>query len=201
MNLVGPDKRYETNPFLENMTVPVKGRQVRLSRLGRDDNVLVNQSTGEVLGTHVTTFKPVDGEQFVKLFTANVGLAFDLTSAGIKTFTALMWTVQNYGLARDEVPLDGLTLERFLNAQDNKKSLSMTTFKRGILELEKAQIIAKTRRKGDYFINPNFIFNGDRIAFTTVLHRKKKAKEDRDTKTIDMFDGLTDAERRSDQES
>ena len=49
--------------------------------------------------------------------------------------------------------------------------LSYATLKRGINELEKAQIIAKTMRKGFYFINPNFVFNGDRIAFTTLIER------------------------------
>lgn len=185
-------ERHETNPFLENMIVPVKGRQVRLSRLGKDDNVLVNQRTGEVLGTHVTTYKPVDGEQFVKLFTANIGLAFDLTSAGIKAFAVLMWAVQSNALAKDEVILDGVTLERFLRDQDGKKQLSLTTFRRGLAELTRAQIIAKTTRKASYFINPNFVFNGDRIAFTTVIERKKRA---RDQNAVDLFDGKTDAER------
>lgn len=179
--------RHEKNPFLGDMIVPVKGRQVRLSRLGKDDNVLMNQSTGEVLGTHVTTYKAVDGEQFVKLFTANIGLAFDLTSAGIKVFTVLMWTVQNTALARDEVMLDAVTLERFLREQDNKKQLSLTTFRRGLAELTEAQIIAKTVRQGIYFINPNFIFNGDRIAFTTLIERKKKAEKS-DPETIHMLD-------------
>lgn len=184
--------RHETNPFLENMVVPRKGRQVRLSRLGKDDNVLVNQKTGEVLGTHVTTYKAVDGEQFVKLFTANIGLAFDLTSAGIKAFTLLMWTVQNNALAKDEVMLDAVTLERFLRDQDGKKQLSLTTFRRGLAELTGAQIIAKTVRHGIYFINPNFVFNGDRIAFTTVIESKKRG---RDQNTIDLFDGKNDAEK------
>ncbi len=54
----------------------------------------------------------------------------------------------------------------------------MATFKRGMNELEKAQIIAKTMRKGRYFINPNFMFNGDRIAFTTLIERKPMKEED-----------------------
>lgn len=164
--------RYENNPFLEGMIVPVKGRQVRLSRLGKDDNVLVNQTTGEILGTHVTTYKHVDGEQFIKLFTANIGLTFDLTSAGIKSFSVLMWAVQHNALAKDEVILDGVTLDRFLRDQDHKKQLSLTTFRRGLAELTRAQIIAKTLRHGVYFINPNFVFNGDRIAFTTLIERR-----------------------------
>ena len=39
-------------------------------------------------------------------------------------------------------------------------------------ELEDAKIIAKHRKRGDYFINPNFVFNGDRIAFSTVIEKK-----------------------------
>jgi hypothetical protein len=188
-------KRYKTNPFLEGMVVPVKNRQVQLSRLGKGDNVLVNQGTGEILGTHVTTYKQVDGEQFVKLFTANIGLAFDLKSPGIKAFMVLMWGIRSYALAKDEVPLDLFTLEAFLDEQKEKRKLSIATFKRGINELEKAQIIAKTIRRGRYFINPNFVFNGDRIAFTTVIDRSgKEVESNRDKNTVDLFSDKTDAE-------
>lgn len=166
-------QRYETNPFLQQMTIPVKDKRVQISRLGRDDNVLVNQNTGEILGTHVTTFKRVDSEQFVKLFTANIGLTFDLSSSGIKAFNVLLWAVQNQALAKDQVLLDSMMLDDFLKDYGNLK-LSYTTLKRGINELEKAQIIAKTMRKGFYFINPNFVFNGDRIAFTTLIERKRQ---------------------------
>jgi len=173
--------RHKTNPFIEDMVVPVRGRQVKLSRLGRSDqSILVNQTTGEVHGTHVTTYRRVDGEQFIKLFTANIGLTFDLSAAGIKAFSVLLWVVQHRAISSDEVDLDTLTLEDFIEGHsDSKKplSLSLTTFKRGMNELEKAQIIAKTLRKGRYFINPNFVFNGDRVAFTTVIERKKRSAQ------------------------
>ncbi len=176
--------RYKENPFLEGMVVPVKGKQVRLSRLGRDDNILVNQNTGEVQGTHVTTYKRVDSEQFVKLFTANIGLTFELSSAGSKAFGVLVWSVQNSALSKDEVDLDTLVLEAFLQCQVSASKqplrLSLATFKRGLNELEKAKIIAKTMRQGRYFINPNFVFNGDRIAFTTVIERKNTIEKQED---------------------
>lgn len=176
--------RYKENPFLEGMVVPVKGKQVRLSRLGRDDNILVNQNTGEVQGTHVTTYKRVDSEQFVKLLTANIGLTFELSSAGIKAFGVLVWSVQNSALSKDEVDLDTLVLEAFLQCQVSASKqplrLSLATFKRGLNELEKAKIIAKTMRQGRYFINPNFVFNGDRIAFTTVIERKNTIEKQED---------------------
>lgn len=176
------DGRYRINPFLVGMVIPVKGKQVKLSKLGRDDNVLINHGTGEVFGTHVTTYKSVDGEQFVKLFTANIALTFDLKAPGIKAFSVLLWSVQNKGLSKDEVPLDALVLEEFTEAHTCNEPplrLSQATFMRGLAELVKAQIIAKTMRQGWYFINPNFIFNGDRVAFTTVIQRKKGTDKER----------------------
>jgi hypothetical protein len=166
-------ERFKENPFLENMIIPVKGRSVQLSALGSDNNVLVNQSTGEIHGTHVTTYKKVDTEQFVKIFTANIGLTFDLNSAGIRAFNVLMWAVQHKALSKDMIPFDGLLLSEFLKNSELK--LSLATFKRGIIGLEKSQIIAKTMRKGWYFINPNFCFNGDRIAFTTIIEKNEPA--------------------------
>ena len=162
------DGRYKTNPFIPDMIIPIKDKQVRLSVLGREQNVLVNQATGEIHGTHVTTYKRVDGEQFVKLFTANIALTFDLSAQGIKAFNVLMWAIQNKSLAKDEVFLAAH------NDTDKPIKLSQPTFARGLAELTKAQIIAKTVRQGVYWINPNFAFNGDRIAFTTLIERKRK---------------------------
>jgi hypothetical protein len=170
-------ERYKENPFMEGMVVPIKGQQVKISRLGKDDNVLVNQSTGEMQGTHLTTYKKVDSEQFIKLFTANIALTFDLSAAGIKTLNILLWVVQNQAISKDVVVLDQMMLEEFLNDQSRPLKLSSATFKRGLNELEKSQIIAKTMRKSFYYINPNFVFNGDRIAFTTLIEKKQKGEE------------------------
>lgn len=171
--------RYDQNPFMEGMIVPIKGQKVQLSRLGNDDNILINQSTGEVQGTHVTTYRKVDSEQFVKLFTANIALTFDLKPAGIKAFNVLLWILQDRAIERDLVPLDKFVLEDFLSAHNDRSpaiKLSQPTFWRGLSELEKARIIAKHIRQGWYFINPNFCFNGDRIAFTTVIEKKSSGK-------------------------
>lgn len=167
--------RYEKNPFLEDMSVPVKGQRVRISRLGEQDQVLLNQVTGEIQGTHITTYKKVDSDQFIKIFTANISLTFELKASGIKAFNVLLWILQQKTIDKDLVPLDKFTLEGFLNYQDKKLSLSLATFGRGLADLEKSKIIAKHVRQGWYFINPNFVFNGDRVAFTTIIERNKSA--------------------------
>lgn len=81
--------------------------------------------------------------------------------------------MQKRAIDKDLIPLDKWVLEEFLednNKQRNKPlNLSIATFWRGLVDLENAQIIAKSIRPGSYFINPNFAFNGDRIAFTTLI--------------------------------
>lgn len=174
-------QRYDHNPFIEGgMQLPIDTKQVKVSRLGKDDNVLMNRDTGEELGTHVVTYKKVDASEFVKLFTANIALTFDLKAAGIKAFNVLMWIVQKRGIQRDLIVLDKYTLEDFLTHHDMMSrplKLSLSTFKRGLKELEDSQIIAKNVRAGWYYINPNFVFNGDRIAFSTVIEKKSPEDE------------------------
>ena len=167
-------KRYEKNPFIENMIIPISQKQIKLSVLGRERNMLVNEDSGEIKGTHLITYKQVDGENFVKLFTQNIALTFDLNSSGIKAFNVLLFAIQNTAITKDQVDLDTLTLDMFLTSNKDKKlNLSLATFKRGLRQLEETQIIARTLRRGRFFINPNFCFNGDRIAFTTLIERKK----------------------------
>ena len=82
--------------------------------------------------------------------------------------TVLIWAVQQSAVTKDQVMLDNIVLQNFLQNQD-KITLSSSVFYRGLKELCEAKIIARTMRHGCYYINPNFIFNGDRIAFTNIV--------------------------------
>lgn len=189
--------RHESNPFLQDMVIPTKEAQIRLSRMGKDDQVLVNQATGEIKGTHVVTYRKVDAAQFVKLFAQNVALTFGLGSAGIKALNVLIWSIQHNAIEKDVVPLDKYVLDEFVAKHTDFKpplTLSPATFARGLVELEAVQIIAKHLRPGFFFLNPNFAFNGDRIAFTTLIERGdpaptlvKKSKNKANDKQPDMF--------------
>lgn len=174
--------RYKENPFLDKLNIQTRNKSVRVNAIGKDDNVLVNQHTGEIKGTHVSTYKQVDDMEFVKLFAANIALTFDLTSAGIKAFNVLMWAVQYKAIQKDIVILDKYALDDFLiaseKAKQNQKVFSKKTFDRGLSELVKAQIIARCERPGFFFINPSFVFNGDRIAFTRIIERKTEEQQD-----------------------
>jgi hypothetical protein len=170
--------RHNENPFCENLVIPTKGKRVTVSRLGKDDNVLVNQTTGEVHGTHITTYKQVDSKEFVKVFAQNIALTFDLTSAGLKSLNVMIWALQYQAINKDLLQLESLTLASFLEDHKNSKlKLSLATFNRGLRELVKSQILAAYSIRGFYFINPNFVFNGNRIVFSTAIELKKKRED------------------------
>lgn len=163
--------RHSTNPFLNNLEIRKGSKTIKVnSCLGKDNGVIINQNTGEVKGTYIGTYRQVDESKFVKLFTQNIALTFELTSAGIKAFNVLMFTVQS-NIEKDLVSLDSITLDDFLKS--NKVKLSLSTFKRGLTELVKSKIIAAHKRKGFYFINPSFCFNGDRLVFSNIVERKR----------------------------
>lgn len=168
--------RYDHNPFLKDLIISKKSKQVRVSAMGKDDNVLINQNTGEVHGTNVVTYKQVDDAEFVKYFSANITLAFELNKAGNKALQLLIWAVQKRAIEKDIVTLDKFTWEDFIKEYEIK-AFSIPVFKRGLKELEDSQIIAKAKRAGDYYINPNFIFNGDRIAFTKIVERRQPKEQ------------------------
>jgi hypothetical protein len=101
---------------------------------------------------------------------------FDLTAPGMKTFSVLMYAVQEQAMGKDLVLMDSLTLEEFI--AKNELKLSLATFKRGLADLEKNKFIAKAQRKGYYYINPSLMFNGDRVAFTTVIQRDNSVESE-----------------------
>jgi len=69
------------------------------------------------------------------------------------------------------IPLTTYELEIFLK-ENPKYQMSIPTIRRGLNELVKSKIVAPSAKIGAYYINPNFIFNGDRVRFITEIKRK-----------------------------
>lgn len=158
--------RYTQNPFTEEFFIQKSKKQINISNMGSNISLLDND-TGEIQGTHISTYKEVDAEEFVKIFTGNLALVFGLTSSGIKALTVLLFCVQHYAMDSDVVLINKYTLDEFVKNTDHQ--LSLATLYRGLEELEKNKIIAKHAIVGRYFINPNFCFNGNRIKYSTTV--------------------------------
>jgi hypothetical protein len=99
--------RYKQNPFIEDLEISVRNKNIRISKIGKKDNVaMVDMDTGQKHGTYIGTKKLVDNENFLKLFTGNIALTFDLKSAGIKAFNVVCWVMQNVAIEKDKIFID-----------------------------------------------------------------------------------------------
>jgi hypothetical protein len=172
--------RHKQNPFTKELTVNTKKQKLKVTNSAQiNDDTWINNTTGELATTQLYTYKEVDETQFVKLFTQNIALTFNLTSAGLKALNVLIYAVQYKAINKDRVEFTEYTLDEFLeleNQKGNKFILSRPSFTRGTSELVKANILARCERAGDYFINPNFVFNGDRLLFVTAIRKKSKSQ-------------------------
>lgn len=170
---------YEVSPFVLN--VKVRTKKI-VSRTG--DMMLVSQETGEITAPIAGFWsgKAVDDEAFVKLFISGVKALKELTPAGTKAFSVMYEAVQN-AIGKDRIYVS------FNSIDQTKNKMSRATFTRGFSELVEKEFLAPCVDLNWYFINPAFIFNGDRLAFVQEYRRKSKT----DTRTGDLFSEVSDA--------
>ena len=169
---------YQKNPFLSGAEVATKTRRVTNKR---GDMMLVKSDTGEVQTTIAGFWEAeeVDSTKFVKLFIRGVKALKELTGAGTKVFEVLYLIVQE-NIGKDRIYMGFTVIDQTLTP------MSRATYKRGLAELIEKRFIAPTLSQGMYWLNPDFVWNGDRLAFVKE-YRKKQLEPQRDTKTIDMF--------------
>ena len=107
-------ERHAQNPFLQSMMIPIGKKSVQLSRLGKNDNVLIDKRTGEISGTHVVAHKKVDTEKFIKTFSDYMAFTFELTKSGNKALRIVMWAMSEQSTNKDTVILDKYTHKDFI---------------------------------------------------------------------------------------
>ena len=167
---------YEENPFM--MEMQTKARRITKKR---GDMMLVSNE-GEIV-SKVAGFweaEEVDATKFVKLFVKGVKALKELTGAGTKVFEVFYLRVQE-NIGKDQVYMAFAAVDQDLTPMSNP------TYDRGMRELIEKGFIAATPMQGVYWLNPSFVWNGDRLAFVKEYRKAstKKAIEriERDTGT------------------
>ncbi|WP_309295257.1 replication/maintenance protein RepL, partial [Klebsiella pneumoniae] len=158
--------RYKENPFVMVASGNTNSGTRRVTA-NNDKLLIINQDTGEQLaGAGFFQYEEVDKTKFLKLYVNGVKALTELTSAGTKVFEILYRTIQ------ENINKDTVFLGFDLIDQD-VVSISESTFHRGMKELIKKNFIAETTTSNLYFINPDFLFNGDRLSFVKTFIKKK----------------------------
>lgn len=159
---------YDKNPFM----VDVAARTRRITNR-RGDMMLVNSNTGEIQ-SQVAGFweaEEVDSTKFVKLFVQGVKALKELTGAGTKVFEVLYLRIQE-NIGKDQVFMAFSSVDQTLTPMSNP------TYDRGMREILEKGFIAATHIQGWYWLNPSFIWNGDRLAFVKEYRKKGALSSD-----------------------
>ena len=164
---------YKTNPFLSQFSINISNKQMTVAR-----GLSVVNKTGDVVAPATyAQIRQVDNEEFVKLYTMNMQAFFDLSKSAVKVLGCLFHAIQKTAINKDEVLLNHYTANNIYEelTQDN---LGKATYYRGVNELIEKDFIAESPQgPGVFYINPNLVYNGDRVRFVTEYRKTEAYKE------------------------
>jgi hypothetical protein len=160
-------EQYTENPFLKNALITTKTKTKRMLNK-KGDMMITSRDSGEII-TPIAGFwhaEQVDNTKFVKLYINGVKAFKDLTSAGTKVFEILYLAIQK-GIGKDVIWLSFTEIDQIVTP------MAKATFMRGMRELIEKGFIAESITQNKYFINPDYIWNGDRLTFVKEYYKSK----------------------------
>ena len=169
-------KRYNYNPFIVVAANNTKAGVKRIVDKSGSRMMVVAEDTGEIVApAGFWQMQEVDKTQFVKLYVNGVKAFRNLTGAGTKVFELLYLRVQE-NMGKDQIWMT------FPDVSQTNPNIRETTFYRGVKELLEKGFIAESMTPGLYFLNPDYMWNGDRLAFVKAYIKQpptaKKKKID-----------------------
>lgn len=167
------------NPLADEFVVTTKKKQVRVGGV----QSMIHPSTGEVENAVIIEEQELDDVHFVKVFTAGIRAAFNLSLTGSRVFQAVLEVYQNQPLTGGFI--DSIYLHFFDGGLDGRKlDMSERTFRRGLVELLENGFLFP---KGEslFWVNPNLFFRGDRATFVKTYRRKKLSADAADRAALE----------------
>lgn len=158
---------YAENPFWKPFDVDIGKKRVTIA-----GGLIQKTDSGET--THVAGIhrvEEVDEDQFVKLYTKNLRIFFDLTPASQKLLECVISLVQKQPRCL------GIYIEwrdMFEYAEAHNLKYSRTSFHRALHEMIEKGFIAESERSNFFWINLHLFFNGDRMVLITEYRKKNR---------------------------
>lgn len=171
---------YDKNPFIGSAIANTKNGVRKITDKSGNRMMVVDPGTGEVMQNAAGFWygEEVDRTQFVKLYINGVKAFKDLKAPGTKVFELLYIEMQKQ-IGKDRVFMS------FVEVDKSSYPMSKATYQRGLKELVEKGFVAPSVSQGWFFINPDYLFNGDRLAFVKE-YRLKGSKPK--PKNRDLFD-------------
>lgn len=173
--------RHESNPFVILALTNTKQGIKRISNKDGSRMLVVSQNTGEIVApAGFWQAQEVDKTQFVKLYVNGVKAFRDLTGAGTKVFEVLYLKVQA-AIGKDSIYMS------FVEVDQGLTPMSKATFMKGMKELILKSFVAESKVQNKYFLNPDYLWNGDRLAFVKTYRLKSENQQEEERRTMDLF--------------
>jgi hypothetical protein len=165
--------QYDTNPFLPSAADNTVEGQRRVTHKSKDGSqMMITSQSGEVVApAGFWHAQEVDKTQFVKLYVNGVKAFAQLSPAGTQVF-ALVYEQLQANPGKDVIYL------HLADINQDITPISKATFMRGVREIILKDFLAETKVSGRYFVNPDYIFNGNRLAFVKEFRLKRDAASD-----------------------
>lgn len=160
--------RYKSNPFWEPVKVKVGKKFINVA-----GGMHVSSEGESVKHSAIHIVTEVDKEEFVKLYTRNMRVFFDLKPTTQKVLQVVLSAVQQSPNA-DCIYMHWLSVDEYLKNHELK--ISKASFHNAMNELLEKKFIAKSVEPHKFWINPHLFFNGDRMTFLRE-YRLKTEKE------------------------
>lgn len=181
-------QKHTENPFIGSAVANTKTGVRRITDKSGTRMMVVSENTGEIIApAGFWQAEEVDKSQFVKLYVNGVRAFKDLSGAGTKVFELLYLEVQK-AIGRDRIYLSFHAVDQAVSP------MSESTFMRGMKELVTKGFIAESMAPGLYFLNPDYLWNGDRLAFVKEYRLKTSKPTRTDTATIPLPFGDSQSE-------
>lgn len=169
------------NPLLDGFTVNAKRKQIRTG--GAKE--MIDPKTGEVNQAIIIEEHELDEIHFVKVFTAGIRAAFNLSLTGSRVFQSILEVYQNEPMSGGFA--DSIYLHFFDGGLSGRKlDISDRTFRRGLVELLNNGFLFP-RGENLYWVNPNLFFRGDRATFIRTYRRKQSETDNFQSKDNDLL--------------
>lgn len=175
--------KYNHNPFITNAVENTKPRVKRISNKDGNRMMVVCENTGEIVApAGFWQAQEVDKAQFVKLYINGVKAFKELTGAGTKVFEVLYLKVQEF-IGRDFLYLS------FVEIDQQVTPMSKATFMKGMKELIIKGFIAESMAQNKYYLNPDYMWNGDRLAF---IKEYRKISSNKNNEKIEILENFSE---------
>jgi hypothetical protein len=151
-------KKYAENPSVLTAMNSTKSGVKRITNKAGNQCMIVSEQGEIIAPAGFYEIMEVDKTQFIKLYINGVKAFQGLSSAGTKVFELIYYRVQ-------EKPGVDKFFIHFTDIDQQQFPISERTFHRGLTELISKEFIFESKTPNVYFLNINYLFNGNRLAF------------------------------------